>query len=80
MSIFKGIFGNDEELQRDTSDDDMKIYLREEKLDIAKNRVQKGDVEFGKEIIEERKIVDVPEAWVNRNGDPNVIDTDINED
>jgi len=36
------------------------IYLRKEELDIAKSRVQKGDVEIDKEILEERKRVDVP--------------------
>ena len=37
-----------------------KNCLRKEELDISKNRVQKGEVELGKEIIEEQKIVDVP--------------------
>ncbi|MGK0465289.1 YsnF/AvaK domain-containing protein [Clostridium sp.] len=41
-------------------DDTAKIKLRKEELDIAKSRVQKGDVEIGKEIIEEVKTVDVP--------------------
>jgi uncharacterized protein (TIGR02271 family) len=40
--------------------DDEKIYLRQEELDITKDKVHVGDVEFSKEIIEEQKIVDVP--------------------
>ena len=40
--------------------DDGKLQLRKEELDIAKNRVQVGDVEISKEIIEEQKVVDVP--------------------
>lgn len=38
------------------------LSLRKEELDIDKKRVQTGDVEIGKEIIEEPKIVDVPVA------------------
>lgn len=61
MSIFNGIFGNDDNDKREeTSEDDAKLRLRKEELDIKKNRVQKGEVELGKEIIEERKEVDVP--------------------
>ncbi|AOY78474.1 hypothetical protein BJL90_19840 [Clostridium formicaceticum] len=40
--------------------DDEKLRLRQEELDISKNRVQVGEVELSKEIIEEQKIVDVP--------------------
>ena len=36
------------------------LQLRKEELDITKNRVQKGEVEISKEIIEEQKVVDVP--------------------
>lgn len=59
MGIFGGIFGNDDDKGEKTTDA-AKLRLRKEELDINKNRVQKGDVEFGKEIIEEQKIVDVP--------------------
>ena len=60
MSILGGIFENKEESKKETTDNDAKLLLRKEKLDIAKSRVQKGEVEFGKEIIEEEKSVDVP--------------------
>jgi len=40
--------------------DSSKLQLRKEELDIAKNRVEIGNVEIGKEIIEEQKVVDVP--------------------
>jgi uncharacterized protein (TIGR02271 family) len=60
MAIFEGIFGEDSDSKVETTDDSAKLLLRKEKLDITKNRVQKGEVELGKEIIEERKEVDVP--------------------
>ena len=61
MGIFKGFFGDaDEDVRKETSDEDAKLRLRKEELDINKSRVQKGEVEFSKEIIEEHKIVDVP--------------------
>jgi uncharacterized protein (TIGR02271 family) len=60
MSIFGGIFEDKDETKKETSDKDANIRLRKEELDITKNRVQKGEVEFGKEIIEEQKSVDVP--------------------
>jgi uncharacterized protein (TIGR02271 family) len=40
--------------------DNKKILLRQEELDIAKNRVQIGQVELSKEIVEEQREVDVP--------------------
>ncbi|OPJ64454.1 YsnF/AvaK domain-containing protein [Clostridium oryzae] len=58
MSIFGGIFGDDD-TKKETSDD-AKLRLHKEELDIGKSKVQKGEVELGKEIIEERKEVDVP--------------------
>ncbi|MBC8063117.1 MAG: YsnF/AvaK domain-containing protein [Clostridiaceae bacterium] len=61
MSIFKGLFENDDdEIKKETKEDDAKLRLRKEELDINKSRVQKGEVEFSKEIIEEQKQVDVP--------------------
>jgi uncharacterized protein (TIGR02271 family) len=59
MSVFEGLFGNSDKPKKETSDD-AKLLLRKENLDITKSRVQKGEVEFGKEIIEEQKTVDVP--------------------
>ena len=60
MSIFEGIFKDGDEKITKTSGDMAKLSLKKEELDIAKKRVQKGDVEIGKEIIEEEKKVDVP--------------------
>ena len=60
MGIFEGLFGEDADSKVETTDDSAKLLLHKEKLDITKNRVQKGEVELGKEIIEERKEVDVP--------------------
>lgn len=57
MSIFGGLFHRDDNKKKD---DDAKISLRKEELDIDKKRVQKGEVELGKEIVEEKKSVDVP--------------------
>jgi uncharacterized protein (TIGR02271 family) len=60
MSIFSGLFGDDESIDKETTDEAGKLRLHKEELDITKNRVQKGEVELGKEIIEEHKSVDVP--------------------
>jgi uncharacterized protein (TIGR02271 family) len=61
MSIFGGIFGTDDNTEQKTNDvTAAKLRLRKEELDIAKSKVQKGEVELGKEIIEEHKTVDVP--------------------
>jgi uncharacterized protein (TIGR02271 family) len=40
--------------------EDKKVLLRKEELDVAKNRVNIGNVELSKEIVEEQKVVDVP--------------------
>lgn len=54
-------FGKSKDEDKKTKkDDDEKLYLRQEELDIAKDRILVGDVELSKEIIEEQKIVDVP--------------------
>ena len=55
MGIFGGIFGNDDDTRKETTDGYAKLRLRKEELDIDKSRVQKGEVELGKEIIEEQK-------------------------
>lgn len=61
MSIFGDIFrdGDNDNNNKETADE-AKLRLRKEELDIKKNKIQKGEVEFGKEIIEERKELDVP--------------------
>lgn len=41
-------------------DEARKLRLREEQLDVSKNKVQTGEVEVRKEIIEEQKTINVP--------------------
>lgn len=41
-------------------DEARKLRLREEQLDVSKNKVQAGEVEVRKEIIEEQKTINVP--------------------
>lgn len=60
MSILGDIFGNGDDNRKESNDDDKKLRLHKEELDIAKNNVKKGEVELSKEIIEENKAVDVP--------------------
>lgn len=65
MKNFFGMFENDDDKVKDENKkskvvDNDKLTLRKEELDIAKNRVQTGEVEISKEIIEEQKVVDVP--------------------
>lgn len=60
MGIFEGMFGKNGDTKKETTDDAATLRLRKEKLDITKSKVQKGEVELGKEIIEEQKTVDVP--------------------
>jgi len=65
MGILDALFGTDDS-RKETIDQDVageqdaKLLLRQEELDISKHKVQTGEVEFGKEIIEEQKSVDVP--------------------
>lgn len=58
MGIFDNILGNDDDKKKDK--DEGRLTLHKEELDINKNRVQKGEVELSKEIVEEQKTVDVP--------------------
>lgn len=60
MSMLDGIFKNGDKNIEEKTDDNAKLSLRKEELDINKSRVQKGDVEISKEILEEQKRVDVP--------------------
>ena len=63
MSIFGGIFGDDDDddnINNKEIADDAKLRLRKEELNVTKNKIQKGEVEFGKELIEERKELDIP--------------------
>ncbi|GFZ29842.1 hypothetical protein CSC2_03680 [Clostridium zeae] len=70
MGIFSGLFGDDDNTSskvtssdnRDTKQrkNDARLELRKEELNVSKNKVQKGEVELGKEIVEEHKSIDVP--------------------
>lgn len=75
FGMFNGADENDRDLERsnyadwdikDDEDDDYTdlenntLELRKEELDITKNRIQSGEVILSKDIIEEKKIVDVP--------------------
>lgn len=53
-----GIFDNDADKVENV--DDETLSLREEELDIAKDKVKAGEVSLHKEIVEEAKSVDVP--------------------
>ncbi len=55
------LFGKskDEDKKEKTVNDE-KLRLRKEEMDITKNRVQVGEVEISKEIVEELQSVDVP--------------------
>jgi uncharacterized protein (TIGR02271 family) len=58
---FFGLFEDDKDKDTEIAEDG-KLFLREEELDIAKDRVSTGEVNLHKEIIEERKVMDVPVA------------------
>jgi len=49
-----------ENMDQKESSEEIKLRLRKEELDVAKNRVDVGKVEFAKEIIEEQQVVNVP--------------------
>jgi uncharacterized protein (TIGR02271 family) len=62
MGDLFGFFG-DEKVEKDEkveAVDDKKLLLRQEELDISKNRAETGEVILSKEIVEEQKEVDVP--------------------
>lgn len=68
MGWFADMFGPRDDNNKDKDDhknegrevDEKTLKLRKEELDIAKNRVDIGKVEVGKEIIEEQQTVNVP--------------------
>jgi uncharacterized protein (TIGR02271 family) len=57
--LFDSLLGGDDDNKK-KSEDTGDLRLRKEELDINKSKVQKGDVELSKEIVEEQKTVDVP--------------------
>ncbi|MED1472701.1 YsnF/AvaK domain-containing protein [Bacillus salipaludis] len=62
MSDLFGFFEDDKEERnmREEAVDDKKLLLRQEELDIDKDRFETGEVILSKEIVEETKEVDVP--------------------
>ncbi len=59
-SIF-GMAGDDHGDRKDKKVvENEKLHLRKEELDVNKKWVKTGDVEIAKEILEEKKVVDVP--------------------
>lgn len=73
-SFLNGLFGDDDRDENNKSNtedtastsnnaetaDNAKLTLRQEELDINKNKIQTGEVTLSKEIVEENKTVDVP--------------------
>lgn len=74
FGMFNGVDEKDKDLERsnyadwdiedenydDTDIQNSTLELRKEELDITKNRIQSGEVILSKDIIEEKKVVDVP--------------------
>ncbi len=58
MGLFDSILGNDDDNKK--SEDEGRLTLHKEELGINKSKVQKGEVELSKEIVEEQKTIDVP--------------------
>lgn len=65
MKDFWGLFQNDayddKDDKKETTDDGT-LRLRQEELDITKNKVNTGEVTLSKEIVEDQKTVNVPVA------------------
>lgn len=63
MKDFWGLFQNDayddKDDKKETTDDGT-LRLRQEELDITKNKVNTGEVTLSKEIVEDQKTVNVP--------------------
>jgi len=66
-----GIFNKKDDDYKKITDENEKMLLRKEELDIKKDRVRTGEVEVSKEIIDENRSVDVPvsheEIVIERN-------------
>ena len=64
MANLFGLFDNnaeDEEIKENNEIvEDGKLSLRQETLDVSKNRVQTGEVNLRKEVVEEQKTMSVP--------------------
>lgn len=68
------------------TDDERRLKLREERLNVGKQTVQSGEVGLHKEVIEEQQNVDVPvnheEVWVERRpyGEERPTDASVGQD
>lgn len=87
MGNLFGLFDNEKEERDEKVEavDDKKLLLRQEELDITKNRVDTGEVTLSKEIVEEQKEVDVPvmheEVVIERRAiDHEMTDSQIGEE
>lgn len=87
MGNLFGLFDNEKEERDEKVEavDDKKLLLRQEELDISKNRVDTGEVTLSKEIVEEQKEVDVPvmheEVVIERRAiDHEMTDSQIGEE
>lgn len=65
MANIFGIWGDEDkdsnkDNNRAENTEDEKLRLRQEQLDISKNKVQAGEVILSKDVVEEQKTVDVP--------------------
>jgi len=60
MKDFWGLFENDDYDDKKETSDDGTLRLRQEELDITKNKVNTGEVTLSKEIVEDQKTVNVP--------------------
>ncbi|MED1905905.1 YsnF/AvaK domain-containing protein [Cytobacillus firmus] len=62
--------GGYHELRNSAAEDEQSLKLREEHLDVSKERVQAGEVEIHKDVVEKQKSVNVPveheEVYVER--------------
>ena len=67
------------------ADEQRSLHLREERLNVGKQRVQSGEVQLHKEVVEEQQAIDVPvaheEVFIQRRAinDGRISDTPITE-
>jgi uncharacterized protein (TIGR02271 family) len=82
-----GTYDNKDTSVSGTYDDEQTLRLREEQLDVSKERVQAGEVEIHKEVVEEQQKVNIPvtreEVYVERrdvNETASGMDASFNDD
>lgn len=62
-----------------TSDNDMKMKLREERMEIYKNKIQTGEVSIHKEVVTEERNITVPVKREELVIENNVFDSQVND-